>query len=337
MAFLALLAISAAFQLLIGLLQRTTKPKKEDQPKLPSHDGSKAIPVIFGECLITDSFLLDYLDFRVEPIKIRNPATFFITTVTTGYRYFLGIIFGLGWAQGAAQDSNNPQLKAITIDNREIYFAALHAPTAPGYLDVDINKPSWFGAEKAEGGVVARVRYYDGSDPNGLSGFFKDPDSYWEAQRALTMPDYKHLAYAVWNGPSSGVSLGGRRSGYIGNSTRLWPIGFKLVRLPGYLGTAGTRNIGDAGSSSGDHSNPIECLYEVLTDTDYGAGIATSAIDSATFVTAINAVWAEGLAFSYLWNTAAPVEDMVLEILRHVDGVIWTDMQTGKIKVKLAR
>src|SRR3990172_6674620 len=120
MAFWALLALQVGFQILTGLLQKTAKPKQEDRPKLPVNDGSKSIPVVFGECLVTDPFLMDYLDFRVEPIKIRNPATFFITTITVGYRYYLGIVFGLAWARGAGFSDNNPFLSEVLIDNRSV-------------------------------------------------------------------------------------------------------------------------------------------------------------------------------------------------------------------------
>lgn len=338
MAFLALLLITAAFQLFQGLLQKSTQPKPEEQPKLPQIDGSKSIPVVFGECLITDAFMADYLDFQVKPIKIRNPATFFITTLTIGYRYYLGMIFGLCRSEGPRFSTNNPALKEILIDNRRALFTAdVPTPSLNTFDDYEINKPSFFGSKNKEGGIAVNLRYYDGADPAGFMGLTKQADPYWESQAAITLPHYKDLAYAVWKGPSSGLTVGGLASGYIGNSTNLFPISFKVVRFPNYVGTVGTRSIGDTPGTNGPHANPIECLYEVLINDKYGAGIPTSQIKTASFESASSQVWSEGLAFSYLWNSPSTVETMVLEILRHCQAVLWTDLQTGLVNVALVR
>lgn len=337
MVWWAILLITAGFQLLSGLLSKTAKPKPEDQPKLPINDGSSPIPVVFGECLITSPFVMDYFDYRVEPIKKKNPATFFLTSVIIGYRYYLGIVFGLCYAHGDWFTSKNPTLREITIDNRRVVFNTLHPPTLFGYEDYSIDKQSFFGSKDREGGIATRIRFYDGSDPAGFSGYFKESDPYWEGQRGLTLPHYKNLCYAVWYGPSAPILFsGGRRCGYIGNSTALWPIGFKVSRYPIYFGTSGTASIGDTPSSTGQHANPVECLVEVLTNADYGAGISISQLDTTSWTNAVSDVWGQGLAFSYLWNNVSSIEDMAGEILRHIDGVIWTDLQSGKIKIKLA-
>lgn len=343
MVWWALLLISVGFQLLSGLLNKTAAPKADEQPRLPQNDGSMPIPVVFGECLITAPQVLDYLDFKSEPIKKKNPATFGLTSITIGYRYYLGIVFGLCYAEGSHFSTNNPTLREVTIDNRQVYFANLHPPLPFGYEDIQINKPSFFGSKEQEGGIVTEFRFYDGSDPDGFLGVFKEADSYWEDQvqaresdPTLTMPHYKNLCYVVWKGPSSGITLGDYKSGYISNSTSLWPIGFKVSRYPVYFG-AGTKTIGDAPATNGEHANPVECLAEVLTNADYGAGIPFAKLDNDTWDQAAFDVWSEGLGFDYLWNTLSTCEEMCSEILRYIDGVIWTDLQNGLIKIKLAR
>lgn len=329
MVWWAVLAIQAGFQLLSGLLQKVSKPKPEEKPKLPVTSGSQPIPVAYGRCLITAPQVLDYLDFKVEPIKKRNPGTFFLTSITLGYRYYLGIIFGLGYAAGDQISINNPALVSVYIDNQEVFHDILPTHPPPGYIDFDIDKPSLFGSPQQEGGVQARVRFYDGSDPDGLLGNIKESDPYWEQERAITLPHYKNLCYAVWHGPSSGYEVSGRTSGYIGNTTSLWPISFLIQRYPDQLAPfSGIESIGD-------HANPIFCLYELMTNADYGAGIDSSEFDIDEWAETAFVAHANGLAFSYLWSTESPVEDMAGEILRHTGAVMWTDLQSGLIRCRI--
>ncbi len=337
MVWFLLLLIQVGFQVLSGLLAPKPNVKRETEPQLPEIDQSTPIPVPFGECLIKGAMLLDYLDFKSEPIKIRNPSTFFITTLTIGYRYFLGLVFGIGWGK-TPQGTEGAVLLEILIDNRVVFTGGAFGNEA---TPVQIDKPSFFGSEKQEGGIRAHIYYYVGEDLGGGGG--QNVNAYWQAQRGLTMPNYKDLAYCVWHGPSSAFTIGGKKVGYIGNSARLWPIAFKVRRqtLPISNGVVGRP--GDTPASTGNHANPIDCLWECLTSTLFGAGIPSSQLYLGgagienSFLAAAYGCWSEGLGFSYLWTSASPVEEMVAEILRYIDGTLWTDVQTGQIRLRLVR
>lgn len=358
MAFWALLLIQVGLQILSGLLtNKNAKPEK--RLDLPHVDASTPIPVPFGRCLIPDPMLVDYMDFKAEPVKVRNPATFFITTTTIGHRYYLGMVFGICWGYTAHEDK--ARLLEILIDNRTAWSPSATAPDGDGNGILNgaddpiiINKPSLFGAEKAEGGVRVEGYWYSGSDLTTPSASTQDANAYWAAQRALTVPDYKDVAYFVWHGPAFGnlgVSYGGKKSGYIGNAPRLWPVSFKVSRYPRLL-TEGvlsneTSDVPFADSPPIDsyvHANPIEVIYECLTSTRWGAGISTAHIYGGSsggtelqFADAAVDIHLEGLAFSYLWASASPVEEMIAECLRYVDAAIWTDPADGLIKIKIAR
>jgi len=335
MAWWILLLIQVGLQIVSGLLANKPNAKAEKNVEMPQNDGATPIPVVFGECLIKGATILDYFDFKAVPIKIRNPATFFLTTITVGYKYYLGIIFGLGWGKTPTGNAGM-LLKEVLIDNRVAWQGtANYNEITPVY----IHDPSFFGSPKQEGGVTAQLFMYNG-ETTGAGLAVQDPNDYWEAQRGLAMPHYRDLAYIVWHGPSFGtlpIEYGFPVSGYIGNSARLWPIAFKVVRQPAAVNSGSVTQPGGTPASSGDHANPIECLYECLTDVNWGAGIPAAQIDTDNFIDATTDVWSEGLGFSYLWTSASPVEEMISEILRFVDGALYTDLQTGKIKVKLVR
>lgn len=345
MAFLIMMLVQLGINLISGLLKPTAKP--EQNFKLPQNDGATAIPVAFGECLISGPQIIDYFDFKARPIKKGDPSTFFITSILVGYRYYLGMVFGVCWGKGEhVIENEGAQLREILIDNRTVW-TGLGAPTLGLYTPIYVNKPSLFGAEDQQGGVRFKGRWYGGADLT-IVGFPPTADPYWESQRGLTMPHYKGLAYFVFPGASDGflpVEQGGGLGGYIGNSTNLWPIAFKVRRRPLWVSNGTVADCGDTPSSNGPHANPIECLVEVLCDTDYGAGIPIENLNTTfgtiggfgTFSAAAWQVWSEGLGFSYLWTQASPVEEMVMEILRYVGGVLWTDLQTGKINIFLIR
>ncbi len=60
-------------------------------------------------------------------------------------------------------------------------------------------------------------------------------------------------------------------------------------------------------------------------------------MDLTSWHNAANTVGNEGRGFSYLWEQQSSIEDMANEILRYVNGVVYTDMATGKICIVLAR
>lgn len=351
MAFWALLLIQVGLQIVSGLLtSKNAKPEKELD--LPQVDASTPIPVPFGECLVQDAMLLDYFDFKAVPVKVRNPATFFITKITVGYKYYLGMVFGIGWGH-TPQGGEGTVLTQILIDNRHVWQPGGGLPEQGGngyYRQNDpiyVHRPSLFGSEKQEGGVTFKAIYYNGADMSVSASVPMIADAYWETQRGVDMPHYEDIAYFVWYGPSTGnlpLTSGAKLSGHIGNAPRLWPISFKVYRQPIDLTNGSIGRPGDTPSTNGDHANPLECLYECLVSTLWGAGISSAHIDGGSgagtpddFAYAAATCWTEGLGFSYLWTTASPVEEMIAEILRYVDGALWTDPADGLIKVKLAR
>jgi hypothetical protein len=360
MAWFYLLLIQVGLQVLSGLLtNKNAKPEKKLD--LPHVDASTPVPVAFGRCLIKDPFLIDYFDFKSEKITIQNPATFFITKTTIGYKYFIGMVFGLCFGTTQQPTAKGTKLLEILIDNRSAWLPASSPPVTNGqglYNGADdpviINKPTLFGEEKKEGGVRVEGYWYTGMDIVLPSASDQLPNAYWATQRGVTMPNYKDVCYFVWHGPSFGnlsPSFGGKKSGMIGNAPRLWPIAFKVARFPRLLTHGIVANevsdvpFGDSPPiDSYVHANPIEALYECLISTLFGAGIAeahlytgTAGGQPDTFTSAAVECHLEGMAFSYVWSSASPVEEMLAEILRYVDAALWTDPASGLIKLTLAR
>lgn|GEM_PF-837044 len=132
-------------------------------------------------------------------------------------------------------------------------------------------------------------------------------------------PTYRGLCYAVF------------KQLYVGTSNYLKPLAFTVRRCPDPLSLGGA-----VANISGD-ANPALCIYELLTNVDYGLGIDSSRLDAASFTAAASTLATEGLGISMQFDTQASADQMLGEILRHCDGVVYTDPTTGLWTIKLAR
>jgi len=91
------------------------------------------------------------------------------------------------------------------------------------------------------------------------------------------------------------------------------------------------------GYSTGSDMNPAHIIRECLTDSNWGMGYPESDIDDSTFTAAANTLLSEDMGISLIWDRQSKLEDFVKEILRHIDGSLYVDRQTGKFVLKLVR
>jgi len=90
-------------------------------------------------------------------------------------------------------------------------------------------------------------------------------------------------------------------------------------------------------SSVGVDMNPAHIIRECLTDTDWGLGWPTGDIDDPSFFAAASSLYSEQFGLSFKWSQQMTIEDFVMMVLRHINGVLYQDRVTGKFKLKLLR
>lgn len=83
--------------------------------------------------------------------------------------------------------------------------------------------------------------------------------------------------------------------------------------------------------------NPAHIVYQCLTDTAWGMGYPTSAIDNTSFTAAADALYAEGFGLSLLWNRQETIEAFVQVVLDHIGGMLYVKPDTGAFALKLIR
>ena len=269
---------------------------------LPTAMEGRCIPAMWGTCKVVGGNVVWYGDLRVEAIQQWVKTGIFSGEhVTTGHKYYLGVQMALACGPVDA-------VVAILFDNKNPGFArTVHG----AYDDFSINNNGLFGGDQAEGGIVGTVSLYYGGTSQVANGYL--------TSRIGALPGYRGVCYAVLN------------QMYLGTSPYIKPIAFVLRRCPNTLGLTSSRE------RIGNDANPACMLYELFTDPKWGLGLGAGSLDVASFVAAGNSLYTEGFGLSMLIDSPTTAWDLSEQILRHIDGVIFTDPFTGLLTLKLAR
>jgi hypothetical protein len=118
---------------------------------------------------------------------------------------------------------------------------------------------------------------------------------------------------------------------YLGTSTSIVPWRFEVQRIPNGLA------LGTPGVNGGLDANPMNVVYELLTNTEWGLGFPATDIDVTNFQVAADVLRVEGNGFSFVLDGPMEVSEFLKEIERQIDGLVVLDRTTGKWKVTLAR
>ncbi|UXO93752.1 GTA-like baseplate hub protein [Pseudanabaena phage Pan1] len=275
-----------------------------DNVDFPRATEDAPIPFILGKVRMNAPNTTWYGDFESVPIRQKVKTGLFSKTwITVGYQYYLGLDLAVGMGPGMV-------LEKIIIDEKDVWTGT-SSSTVPTSGTID--SPSLFGGYKEGGGWTGAFTFYPGS-------FTQPVDSYVEGQvGAGNVPAYRGLSHIVFN------------KNYIGESAQLRKISFVLSR---YTNSIGAPNSGRIGPND---VNPMEALYQIMTDKWSGLGIDASAIDLVSFQAAATTLHAEGNGCSILITAGTSGETVIKEILRQVDGILYQDPETGRVTVKLIR
>ena len=300
--------IYAVVMLATLAISEYTRPLPEDarpaglgdfQVNTASED--RHIPVIWGKPNNPGMNVLWHGHLRTVPIEKEIEGLFHDDYITVGYQYYIGM--HLGFNVGDA----NAKLLRITVGDK--LFADFGAGVGKSWHS-NVGDWSFFGGEDGNGGMVGNMAVFPGYRGQGVSGYLQ----YVLGPR---VPEFNKISAIVWE------------QGYIGNSTFLKQWDVQWQRLPQLLGT-GKHNIdGEA--------NPAEMLYEILSNVEWGMSANTNMINTATFIACAQTLYDEGMGMSLLWDQGKTIEQIIKEILKHIDGVLFLNALTGKFEMSLMR
>jgi hypothetical protein len=86
-----------------------------------------------------------------------------------------------------------------------------------------------------------------------------------------------------------------------------------------------------------DDANPAGVIYEVLVNDAWGMGLDPASIDFNSFNAVPQILFNEGFGYSAQWDSPRAVQEVVEEVLKYLDGVLYTDLETGLLTRRVAR
>lgn len=311
--FLTLLVYAAVF-VLAELLR--PKPDLENaQPaglgdfNFPTAQEDRKQPLLWGTKLIQGPNVVWYGDLVQDAITEEVKTSLWSSQpVVRGFKYSLGIQFAL------CRGGSGMELLSIQIGEEEVWSGTVsHGGT------FTINEPELFGGDDlGNGGIIATGEFFDGNLTQTASSYL----SSFQSEGGDT-PAYRGTCYIV---PSADPF-------YLGNSTSIKKWAFECRRIPNGLSLITAQ----AELNSGNDANPMNVIYEILTDTEWGMGIAASDIDTSDFSTAAATLATENNGFSMLLDSDTEAAEMLRIVEKQIDGVVYFDQAAAKYKIKLAR
>lgn len=326
--FLLTLLIVVVVTLLLDLL--LPKPKIEGSKpaglgdfSFPTTTEGRVVPLCWGRVRQKGPNVIWYGDLFQEAIR-KKVKTGLLTSkkVTTGFRYHLGM-------QMALVRGPNVVLKRVWIGDDIVFDGTVSTDT---FFDID--KPLLFGGEKhGSGGVQTTVDFYTGSKTQIVNAYL-DNNARQRVASAITptAPRYTGLCYVVARRFSSGPPLITDRGASLGTSTSIKAWSFEIER---YTGIFTGQGAGD--DKVGVEANPVNVIYEILTNTEWGFGFAAADIDLPNFLAAADIMITEVNGFSMLLDRTVAAKEVLKLLQEQIDGVVFLSQTTGKWTIKLAR
>lgn len=162
-------------------------------------------------------------------------------------------------------------------------------------------------------------------------------------------PSYGGLCYAFFSHAAAWLN-----PGYIGNSPQVPEITLELARIPWGPNDSGVlyqkaiiadsreyKTIGDDTASLLDtyayDANPAHVIYEILTNTRWGMAKPAADIDHHSFFSAATILHDEVLGMTMLIDQQENWDDILEDVQKFADGLLFEDVVTGKIQFRLLR
>lgn len=332
--FFALLAVTL-FTFVIGQLL-VPRPKGGAAANLnsvtpPTAQKGTPVPVVFGTCKVAPNVTW-YGNVHADPIDERIKLNIFNQGkhITKGYRYGADIsgVFCHGpidelvdlWFQDTSLVRYNAANQNYVVGPGGT--PVLVQPMTPGFPQplpgtdnptvFTINAPDMYGGDDQEGGVVCTLQFFFGKLTQVGSAILA-------TKLGSAVSRYKGIChFVVYNAT-------------FGTSPYLKAMYAVVRRCPVTVSPdTATANINGS-------ANPADVIYEMMTSPRWGLGLSPAKFDVASFTAAAITLKAEGMGVDFVLNNQDATQSAVGEVLRHIDGVVFSHPQTGLISLKLAR
>jgi hypothetical protein len=307
--FWVTLLVNIAIAIILDLIK--PKPELENAKPLglgdfdfPTATEGRPVPIIWGTVKYQGPNVVWYGDLRKKAIKEKVKTGIFSSEkVIVGYKYKVGLQMAL--CRGPLDS-----IRKIWIGDDIVFNGTL---TDGGtYL---IDRPELYDEDD---GIRANVKFKNGNDSQTLHSYLTTFQ-----KEGGDSPGYKGIAYVCPNG----------HPWYLGNSPNIKKWSFEMRRIPNGLGLS----TAESELNGGNDANPMNVIYEILTNADWGRGVPVGEIDTASFITAAQTLATENNGFSFVLDRISEQEEVLNLLYEQIDGLVFFDPATAKWKAVLAR
>lgn len=299
-----------AIYVLIDIIR--PKPKLENaRPaglgdfQFPTATEGREVPLVWGEAVLKGPNVVWYGDFRQGPRKKKvKTGMFSHQDVVIGYEYSVGMHLAI--CRGPVDELVSIRLgdRALTLGRVGTGVMNINAPEALG------------GQELGQGGIVANGTFYSGAETD-------TQNAYLQSQLGTDIPAFRGTCCYVFEG------------GYVGTSTSIPALAFVVRRIPDGLNLAA---YSPGSELVNDHdANIANVIYEIMTDTEWGLQIPSSAINIPNFQAVGVMLAEEGNGFSMVLDRGMEAVELLQELERQADGLIYFDKTSAQWCIALAR
>lgn len=306
-------ALFVASLLISSLLQPKQKGQKpaafEDFDFPSAEDGTPQI-VVFGDVWLTDWTVIGVGNYRSKKIKVKQKGLFGSKEVDAGYKYFMGIHFGLS---NAIDD-----IVEIKVADKSIWKGTLSTAN----LNVlNIDQPQIFGGDESEGGIVGTLWVMRGASD-------QQPLPQLQSMLGNDVPAYRGVATAFFDGqicsnspyPKS-WSLRVRRTN-TGWDGSIWYPEKLVIWLK---------------DNSIKAMNAAHIIYEAQTNRTWGRGFSESQLDLVSFKSVADQLYSEGFGICLAWRRQESLQEFIQQIIDQIGAAFYVDRTTGLWKLILIR
>ena len=258
--------------------------------------------------------------------------------------------YAISLQMGFCHGEGDTRLLALFSGEKQFFRGDLAANQS-----IEINDPNLHGGTKKEGGLVGTAHWLSGEPTQTLGNFLANKQGF----EGANAPGYRGIASLFFTGSETngatyvapatdllGVAIdqtprNGSTSGFVWSTNNpylkdIWArfrrpsaglnAAIALIPLPN--DSAGNEQFG---------SNPAHMIYECQTNTVWGEGTPTSAMNLASYEAVAQTLYDEGFALAAYWNRQAKIEQFVQEVIDHIQAVQYDDPITGLRTIKLLR
>lgn len=239
------------------------------------------------------------------------------------------------------------EIREIRVDERVAWSGRVNTNTT-----LNIHQPNLFGGQTKEGGLSGFVQVLMGRPdqvlPAAAASRYRRSPADCPAFRGLTTLMFHGSGMVStgrpgeWDGGLIGVAINNARydsSGFLWkmNSTFIaQKIEVTATRAPKGIDNQ-TAGLNPDYALIGNDANPAHIIYEALVNRSWGMSGAPELIDKAVFEAEALRLFNEGFGLSFWWMRQQTIEDLITEIIDHIQATIFVNPNNGLLSIRLLR